>query len=205
MPRRAIRITLIAGLPVLLAIAAFLLIRDTYQPFGTLLLNPRPAEATQFSLTAHDGSTRSLSDFRGKVVLIFFGFINCPDLCPTTMLELGKVYRALTPSEQERVQVLLITVDPKRDSKELLREYTTFFGSTFLGMTGSLDQIAEVARKFGVFFQKTAIESPTDYFVDHTTAVFAIDPQGQLRLVYGSGRVAQTDRVVEDVRWLLRN
>jgi protein SCO1/2 len=198
-------ITLLAGLPVLLALATFALMRDTYQPYGTRILNVRPAEANQFTLTAHDGSTKSLSDFRGQVVLIFFGFINCPDICPTTMLELGKVYRALTPSEQERVQVLLITVDPERDTKEVLGKYTTFFGSTFLGLTGTPQQIAEVARKFGVFFQKSAIRSPTDYFVDHTTTVFAIDPQGQLRLVYGSGRVAQTDRVVADVRWLLRN
>lgn len=205
MPRRAIWITLIAGLPLLLAIAAFFLMRDTYQPYGTRLLNIRPVEAYQFTLTAHDGSTKSLTDFQGKVILIFFGFVNCPDVCPTTLLELGKVYKALTPSEQERLQVLLISVDPERDTLEKLRDYVTFFGSTFLGLTGTPEQIAEVAKKYGVFYQKSAIKSPTEYNVDHTATVFALDPKGQLRLIYGSGKAAETERVLEDVRWLLRN
>ncbi|MCX7784367.1 MAG: SCO family protein [Meiothermus sp.] len=205
MPRRAIWITLIAGLPLLLAVAAFLLMRDTYQPYGTRLLNIRPVEAYQFNLTAHDGSTKSLTDFQGKVVLIFFGFVNCPDVCPTTLLELGKVYKALTPREQERVQVLLISVDPERDTPELLQKYVTFFGPTFLGLTGTPEQIAEVAKKYGVFYQKSAIKSPTEYNVDHTATVFALDPRGQLRLIYGSGKAAETERVLEDVRWLLRN
>ncbi len=205
MPRRAIWITLMAGLPLLLAIAAFLLMRDIYQPYGTRLLNIRAAEANEFTLTAHTGSTKSLSDFRGKVVLIFFGFVNCPDVCPTTMLELGRVYKVLTPGEQERVQVLLISVDPERDTPELLAKYTTFFGPTFLGLTGTPEQLAEVAKKYGVFFQKSAIKSPIEYNVDHTATVFALDPRGQLRLIYRYGMAAATDRMVEDVRWLLRD
>ncbi len=205
MQRRAIWITLIAGLPLLLAIAAFFLMRDTYQPYGTRLLNIRPVEAYQFTLTAHDGTSKSLSDFQGKVVLIFFGFVNCPDVCPTTLLELGKVYNALSLREQERVQVLLISVDPERDTPELLQKYVTFFGPTFLGLTGAPEQIAEVAKKYGVFYQKSAIKSPTEYNVDHTATVFALDPRGQLRLIYGSGKAAETERVVKDVRWLLRD
>ncbi|GEM85202.1 SCO family protein [Meiothermus hypogaeus] len=204
MPRRVIWITLIAGLPLLLAIAAFFLSRDTYQPYGTRLLNIRPVEANQFTLTAHDGSSKSLTDFQGKVVLIFFGFVNCPDVCPTTLLELSKVYKALTPAEQAQVQVLLISVDPERDTLEKLRDYVTFFSPSFLGLTGSPEQIAEVAKKYGVFYQKSAIKSPTEYNVDHTATVFALDPKGQLRLVYGNGKAAETERVVRDVRWLLR-
>ncbi|MBO1437862.1 SCO family protein [Meiothermus sp. CFH 77666] len=205
MPRRALWITLLAGLPLLLAVIAFVLSRDTYQPYGTRLLNIRPVEANQFSLIAHDGSTKSLSDFQGKVVLIFFGFVNCPDVCPTTMLELAKVYKALTPAEQARVQVLLISVDPERDTLEKLRDYVTFFAPTFLGLTGTPDQIAQVAKKYGVFYQKSEIKSATEYNVDHTATVFALDPKGQLRLIYGNGKAAETARVVEDVRWLLRN
>lgn len=204
MPRRAIWITLVAGLPLLLAIAAFFLMRDTYQPYGTRLLNIRPVEANQFTLTAHNGSSKSLSDFQGKVVLIFFGFVNCPDVCPTTLLEIGKVYKALTPREQEQVQVLLISVDPERDTPQLLEKYVTFFGPTFLGLTGTPEQIAEVAKKYGVFYQKSAIKSSTEYNVDHTATVFALDPKGQLRLIYGSGKAAETERVLQDVRWLLR-
>ncbi|MDT7919886.1 MAG: SCO family protein [Meiothermus sp.] len=204
MPRRAIWIALIAGLPLLLAVVVFLLSKDTYQPYGTRLLNVRPAEANQFTLTAHDGSSKSLSDFRGKVVLIFFGFVNCPDVCPTTLLELSKVYKALTPAEQARVQVLLISVDPERDNLEKLRDYVTFFSPSFIGLTGTPEQIAEVAKRYGVFYQKSQIKSPTEYNVDHTATVFALDPKGQLRLIYGSGKAAETERVVQDVRWLLR-
>jgi protein SCO1/2 len=204
MPRRAIWIILMVSLPLLMAAAAFVLSRDTYQPYGTRLLNVRPAEANQFTLTAHDGSSKSLSDFRGKVVLIFFGFVNCPDVCPTTLLELSKVYKALTAAEQSRVQVALISVDPERDSLEKLRDYVTFFNPSFIGLTGTPEQIADVARRYGVFYQKSQIKSPTDYNVDHTASVFALDPMGQLRLVYSSGRVAATERVAQDVRWLLR-
>jgi len=192
------------SLPLLMAAAAFVLSRDTYQPYGTRLLNVRPAEANQFTLTAHDGSSKSLSDFRGKVVLIFFGFVNCPDVCPTTLLELSKVYKALTAAEQARVQVALISVDPERDSLEKLRDYVTFFNPSFIGLTGTPEQIADVARRYGVFYQKSQIKSPNDYNVDHTASVFALDPMGQLRLVYSSGRVAATERVAQDVRWLLR-
>jgi protein SCO1 len=204
MPYRPIWIILMVGLPLLLAASAFVLSRDTYQPYGTRLLNVRPAEANQFTLTAHDGSSKSLSDFRGKVVLIFFGFVNCPDVCPTTLLELSKVYKALTPAEQARVQVVLISVDPERDSLEKLRNYVTFFNPNFIGLTGTPEQIADVARRYGVFYQKSQIKSPTEYNVDHTAGVFALDPMGQLRLVYSSGRVAATEWVVRDVRWLLR-
>jgi protein SCO1/2 len=204
MPRRAIWIILMVSLPLLMAAAAFVLSRDTYQPYGTRLLNVRPAEANQFTLTAHDGSSKSLSDFRGKVVLIFFGFVNCPDVCPTTLLELSKVYKALTAAEQSRVQVALISVDPERDSLEKLRDYVTFFNPSFIGLTGTPEQIADVARRYGVFYQKSQIKSPNDYNVDHTASVFALDPMGQLRLVYSSGRVAATERVAQDVRWLLR-
>jgi len=204
MPRRAIWIILMVSLPLLMAAAAFVLSRDTYQPYGTRLLNVRPAEANQFTLTAHDGSSKSLSDFRGKVVLIFFGFVNCPDVCPTTLLELSKVYKALTAAEQARVQVALISVDPERDSLEKLRDYVTFFNPSFIGLTGTPEQIADVARRYGVFYQKSQIKSPTDYNVDHTASVFALDPMGQLRLIYSSGRVAATERVAQDVRWLLR-
>ncbi|RDI94473.1 SCO family protein [Meiothermus sp. QL-1] len=193
---------------VLLALPLFLLgaffFRETYQPYGTRLLNPRSADTLDFTLTAHDGSRKSLRDFEGKVVLIFFGFVNCPDVCPTTLLELARVYKALSPAEQARVQVLFISVDPERDSLQRLRDYTTFFHPSFLGLTGSPEEIAAVARKYGVFYQKSNVKSALEYNVDHTATVFALDPRGSLRLIYGSGKAAETERVVQDVRWLLR-
>ncbi|MCS7059441.1 MAG: SCO family protein [Meiothermus sp.] len=197
-------IGLLVLLPLSLVAGVYLFARQTYQPYGTRLLNPRPVDALDFSLTAHDGRRRSLRDFEGKVVLIFFGFVNCPDVCPTTLLELSKVYKALTPAERERVQVLLISVDPERDTLERLASYVTFFDPSFIGLTGSPEEIAAVAKKYGVFYQKSNIKSPTEYNVDHTATVFALDPRGNLRLIYGSGKAAETDRVVRDVRWLLR-
>ncbi|MDX2005109.1 MAG: SCO family protein [Meiothermus sp.] len=202
--RFLIWLPLLALIPVVLAVAAFFLMRDTYQPYGTRLINVRPLEANQFTLQNPQGKPVSLSDFSGKVTLIFFGFVNCPDVCPTTMLELRKVHQALSPVERERVQVVLISVDPDRDTKEELGKYVSFFDPTFVGLTGTNDQVAEVAKKYGVFYQKSQIKSSTEYNVDHTATVFALDGKGQLRLIYGNGRAAETDRVVRDVRWLLR-
>lgn len=204
MPKKTLWIALLVLLPLVLAGGLYFLTQETYQPYGTRLLNPRPVDTLDFTLTAHDGSRKSLRDFEGKVVLIFFGFVNCPDVCPTTLLELSKVYKALTPAEQQRVQVLLITVDPERDTLQKLASYVTFFDKSFIGLTGSPEEIAAVAKKYGVFYQKSGVKSPTEYNVDHTATVFALDPKGSLRLIYGNGRAAETERVVRDVRWLLR-
>lgn len=201
MVRRVLTTALLIGIPLALGLM-ILAQRDQYQPYGTRLMTPRAAY--DFSLTASDGKAVKLSDYRGKVSLIFFGYVNCPDVCPTTMLELGKVYKALTPQEQARVQVVMITVDPERDSREVLGKYVSFFSSTFLGLTGTPEQIAQVAQNYGVFYQKSNLKSAKEYTVDHSATVFAVDPQGNLRLVYGNGKPAQTERMVQDVRWMLR-
>ena len=166
MPKKTLWIALLVLLPLVLAGGLYFLTQETYQPYGTRLLNPRPVDTLDFTLTAHDGSRKSLRDFEGKVVLIFFGFVNCPDVCPTTLLELSKVYKALTPAEQQRVQVLLITVDPERDTLQKLASYVTFFDKSFIGLTGSPEEIAAVAKKYGVFYQKSGVKSPTEYNVD---------------------------------------
>lgn len=197
-------IFLLAILPLAVAVGAFMAMRNQYQPFGTRLLNPRPLETNQFSLVAQNGQTKTLSDFSGKAVLIFFGYLNCPDVCPTTMLELKKVYQALKPAERERVQVIMISVDPTRDTRETMGKYVGFFDPSFIGLVGTSDQVAEAAKKYGVFYQKSNIKSASEYTVDHTAAVFALDGKGALRLVYGNGKTKETDRVVQDVRWLLK-
>lgn len=202
MARRVSAVLLFIGLPILLAFLVYSRLNQ-YQPYGTRLLNPRPAY--DFSLSAQGGKTYQLSDFRGKVTLIFFGFVNCPDVCPTTMLELGKVYKALSPQDQQKVQVLLISVDPERDTPELLGKYVSFFDPSFIGLTGSPEQIAETAKQYGVFYQKSNIKSAREYNVDHTATVFAIDPKGNLRLIYGNGKAKETPKVIEDIRWLMRS
>ncbi|PZA06396.1 MULTISPECIES: SCO family protein [unclassified Meiothermus] len=176
---------------------------NPYQPYGTPLLSPRAAY--DFTLTDNKGKPFRLSSQRGKVVLIFFGFVNCPDVCPTTLLELKKVYQALTPEERRRVQVVFISVDPDRDTPEVLDKYVTFFDASFIGLTGAPQQIAEVAKSYGVFYQKSEIKSAKQYNVDHTASTYLIDPKGTLRLIYGNGKPAETQRMVEDVRWALKN
>ena len=173
----------------------------SYTPYGTRLLNPRPAY--DFTLTSHLGRLFRLSELRGKATLIFFGFVNCPDICPTTLHELKRVYEALTPQEQGKVQVLMISVDPERDTPERLARYIPFFNPEFLGLTGTPGQIADVAKNYGVFYQKTEATSPTEYEVAHTASVFLLDPKGRLRLIYGSGKTSNTEKLLADLRWLL--
>jgi len=201
MARRIFTVVLLVGLPLALGLM-MLAQRTQYQPFGTRLLTTRTAY--DFALTGPDGKSHKLSDYQGQVSLIFFGYVNCPDVCPTTMLELGKVYKALTPQERSRVQVIFITVDPERDTKEVLGKYVSFFDPHFLGLTGTPDQIAEVAKNYGVFYQKSNIKSAREYTVDHSATVFAVDSKGNLRLVYSNGKPAQTNKVVQDVRWMLK-
>lgn len=194
------------ALMVLATVAFFVLSRSSVTPYGTYgtrLAGERAAY--DFSLSDHNNQPRQLADFKGKAVYIFFGFLNCPDVCPTTMLELKKVYEVLTPREQQRVQVLLITTDPERDTAALMKKYMTYFNPSFLGLTGSPEQIRQAASGYGVFYQKSNIKSSKDYSIDHTAATFLIDPKGQLRLIYTPDKPAQTQRMLEDLRWMLRS
>jgi protein SCO1/2 len=175
--------------------------RSSYQPFGTQLLTERAA--ANFELSGHDGKAHALSEFKGKAVLIFFGFVHCPDVCPTTMQELAKVYKQLSAAEQEAVQVTMISVDPERDTPEVLARYVPAFHPSFLGLTGTPAQIASVAQSYGVFYEKNQIVSASEYNVGHTATVFALNKQGNLRLIYSNGKTAETDRVLKDLRWLL--
>ncbi|GEM85989.1 SCO family protein [Meiothermus granaticius] len=186
--------------------AAFLYLSSPNQritPYGTRLVKERAA--FDFTLVDQNNQTRRLSEFRGKAVYLFFGFVNCPDVCPTTLTELKKVYQTLTPAEQSKVRVLLITTDPERDTPEVLGRYVAFFDPSFLGLTGTPQQIAEAAKGYGVFYIKSNIKSATEYNVDHTATTFLVDPQGRLRLLYANGRPANTERMLEDLRWVLRS
>lgn len=156
--------------------------------------------AADIRLTGHDGTPRTLADFKGKAVVVFFGFAHCPDVCPTTLAKLAGVVKALGP-EGERVQVLLVTVDPERDTAEVLKQYVTAFNPTFLGLTGSTDDIARTAKDFRVIYQKQAGSSPDNYSVDHSAGIYVFDPKGRVRL-YVAGN--QPGSVLEhDLRILL--
>jgi len=153
-----------------------------------------------FALTDHTGKPRTLVDFRGKVVVMFFGYTRCPDVCPTTMAELKQVLGKLG-DDARRVQVLFVTVDPERDTQALLAQYVPAFDPGFLGLYGDLAATAKVAKEFKMFYQKVPGSKPDNYTMDHTAASYVFDAQGRLRLLvkHGSGG----DALVEDLKTLL--
>jgi protein SCO1 len=153
-----------------------------------------------FQLTDHTGQRRTLADFRGKVVTVFFGFTRCPDVCPTTLAEMRDVIAKLG-EDGKRVQVIFVTVDPDRDTEALLAKYVTAFDPSFIGLRGDAAQTAAVAKEFKVFFEKRAGTTPENYTIDHTAGTYVIDPQGRLRLFV---RHAQTpDPLIADLKLLL--
>ena len=154
-----------------------------------------------FALTDHNGRPRSLQDFRGKVVVVFFGFTHCPDVCPTTLAELAGAVRKLGPAGQQ-VQVLLVTVDPERDTPELLAKYVTAFNPNFLALRGDADQTARVAQEFKVIYQKVAGTRPENYAMDHSAGSYIFDRQGRLRLYVSYGRGA--DVFAHDIDLLIK-
>jgi protein SCO1/2 len=155
----------------------------------------------EFSLTDHNGLPRSLADFKGKVVVMFFGFTHCPDVCPTTLADMARAMKQLGP-DADRVQVLFVTVDPERDTAQVLKQYVTAFDSRFLGLTGDLDAIKRTTREFKVIAQKNVGADPQNYTVDHSSGTYVFDAAGRLRLFMGYGQ--GPDVLVHDVRELLK-
>lgn len=156
--------------------------------------------ARQFALTDHTGKPRTLADFKGKVVVIFFGYTQCPDVCPTTMAEMANVMRELGP-QADQVQVLFVTLDPERDKPELLAQYVPAFDQRFLGLYGDAAATAKVAKEFKVFYSKVAGSTPDSYTIDHTAGSYVFDRSGKLRLFVRHGQPAST--IVHDIRQLL--
>ena len=134
-----------------------------------------------FELVDHTGKTRTLADFRGKVVTVFFGYTQCPDVCPTTLSEMAEVMQLLG-DKADRVQVLFVSVDPERDTQPLLAEYVPAFDKRFIGLYGTPEATAKVAKEYRVFYQKVTGANPGTYTVDHTAGSYVYDPQGRLRL-----------------------
>jgi len=157
--------------------------------------------ARGFSLADHNGQTRSLRDFAGKVVVVFFGYTQCPDACPTTMTELLEVKKALG-KDGDRLQALFITIDPERDTPEVLKAYVGNFDPSFLALIPSAEALPALAKDYKVFYKKVPGTTPTSYSMDHTAASFIYDPQGKLRLYtrYGSGAAS----LAADIRLLLK-
>lgn len=151
-----------------------------------------------FHLTDHNGKPRSLADFRGKVVALFFGYTHCPDVCPTTLADLAQA-RKLLGRDADRVQVLFITIDPERDTREKLMEYMPAFDPSFLGLYGDEQATAQAAKAFFVAYQKRPSES--GYNMDHTVGTFLVDPSGRVRL--RAPHAQRAEWFADDIRLLL--
>ena len=157
--------------------------------------------AKGFSLTDHNGQNRSLSDFKGKVVVLFFGYTQCPDVCPTSLSELTEVKRLLG-ADGDKLQGVFVTVDPARDTAELLKAYLANFDPSFVAFVPTDEELAKVGKDFKIYYKKAEGKTPTSYTMDHSAFSYVYDTQGRLRLYsrYGSG--AQV--LAQDIKLLLQ-
>lgn len=167
---------------------------------GIPLQSPRVAD--DFTLTTTTGEPMSLSDFRGKYVVLFFGYTSCPDVCPTTLSDIQQMLKELGAKRAEDVQVVMVTVDPERDTAQQLAAYLHYFDPSFIGMTGSVADIQPVAKQFGIFFEKAPSSDKNNYVVDHTAVVTIIDPKGYVREIFSYG-VSGAD-MASDVAYMMR-
>lgn len=156
--------------------------------------------ARDFTLTDHTGAIRTLADYRGKAVVVFFGFTQCPDVCPTTLATLAETMRRLG-SDADRVAVLFVTVDPERDTADLLAQYVPAFDPRFVGLSGDAAAIERTAKEFKVLYQKQPGKAPGSYSMDHSAHTFVFDPQGRVRLLMSHGQ--GPDIFTHDLRALL--
>lgn len=157
---------------------------------------------TNFTLTGHSGQPVSLVDFRDKVVMIYFGYTYCPDVCPATMVELKKAVQALGRQAGE-VQVLMVSLDPERDTPEVLAKYLAHFDPSFIGLTGTKDEIIAASTPLGIFYEQEEGSAATGYLVNHTATVMVLDKRGYLRLVYPFDTPGED--ISADLRTLIRD
>ncbi len=189
---RRVAVGILAGLAVVVILRLLLAPAGLH---GTELVPPEPAPP--FTLTAGGGQPVSLSDFQGRYVLLYFGYTTCPDFCPTTLAVL-KQARERLGRRADDLQVLMITVDPRRDTPERLAEYMSFFDPTFIGLSGTAAEIASVADAYGIFYEAHEGTPESGYLVDHTTTLVGVDPEGNLRLFYSYGVTAE--EIADDLR-----
>ena len=158
--------------------------------------------AQGFSLTDHNGQLRTLKDFAGKVVVVFFGFTQCPDVCPTSMAELAQVKQQLG-ADGDKLQAIFITVDPERDTADMLKAYMGNFDPTFLALRPTLEQLPQVAKDFKIYYKKVDGKTPGSYTMDHSAGSYVFDEKGRIRLYnrYGSG----ADGLASDIRLLIKS
>ncbi len=198
MMRRLIPVAVAAVLGVAVALVFLTMNRSPHEFTATVYANADPAPS--FELTGDGGEPIALDDYADKVVLLYFGYTFCPDVCPASLAELAEAATLLDAADREQLQVLMVSVDPARDTPEVLRDYMDYFDDSFVGLTGSEEEIASVADSYNVFFQAEEGTAATGYLVDHWAGVYVID-RGQLIGSFGFGTPAA--EIAADVReWL---
>ncbi len=162
--------------------------------------------AYDFELTDHNGNRVKLSDFtkQGKMVLIFFGYTHCPDICPDALTKMKLAYDKLSEDEKRRVQVLFISVDPERDTPEVLKGYVPYFDHSFIGLVGSPEEIAKTAKEYKAYYRKVEGGSALGYLIDHSTTIYLITPHMKIKLLY-TGSKQDPEKMAEDIKSLLRS
>ncbi|MEA9600061.1 SCO family protein [Polynucleobacter sp. AP-Sanab-80-C2] len=186
-------------------IASLLMILAACSPkpeFKNIDITGGKAFGKDFSLLDPDGKLRTLNDFKGKVVVMFFGYTQCPDVCPTTLTEMQQVMTLLGP-QSDKVQVLFVTVDPERDTATILKQYVPSFDARFLGLRPA-DEVAleKVTKDFKIYYKKVPGTSPGSYTIDHTAGSYAFDPEGRLRLYIKHAQGPET--LAHDLKELLK-
>lgn len=191
-------------LHILFTIAALVLLvacEPAKPPFNAIDITGATGYGNDFRLTDHNGKARTMADFNGKAVAIFFGFTHCPDVCPTTLSDMKRVMEKLG-SDSARLQVLFVTVDPKRDTPALLAKYVPSFNASFLGLYGDDEATAKIARDFKIIYRLQAGKTLDSYTVDHSAGTLVFDPQGALRLYIDYGRLTP-EQIAADIKRLL--
>jgi protein SCO1/2 len=154
-----------------------------------------------FTLVTHYGQRMNLSDYEGDWVVLYYGYTFCPDVCPTTLMQLGRMM-PLLGKKAEHVHVFMVSVDPERDTAERMKEYVTYFHPDFVGLIGTPEEVADAAAPFGIYYKKKEVEGASDYLLDHTASVTIIDPDGRVRLIWPYGTTAE--EMAEDLLHLMR-
>jgi protein SCO1/2 len=154
------------------------------------------------ALNDHNGRAVTLNTFRGKLVVLFFGYTHCPDVCPTTLTDLAEAFKLMPKGASDKVQVLFVTVDPERDSPEVLKSYVPYFHPSFLGLHGTPEQVAQVAKDFRIVYSKHVEPGASEYLVDHSAGSYVLDGHGRMRLYLPFGHSPQD--IAKDLSALLK-
>jgi len=162
-------------------------------------------QAFDFHLVDQDGKAFQLSQMRGKTVLFSFGFTHCPNVCPTTLSDLAKVYQALPAKDRKKVRVLFVSIDPQRDKPETMKNYVPYFNDSFIGLTGTEAQLAEAAKAYGAYYEivHDSRANPDSYTVNHSALTYLISPHGKWKLLYNFAQLSDSKKMVQDIEQVL--